>query len=129
MIADDLDGWVAGVGSVLNLPGTRDPDLVYPPCVYAELPAVTALSLSAVQVEMPVWLIATGAGKTAFDPLLDLLPDFLDATDKRTANPGGLSIGGQEFAGYSVTVTLALELDPPPVLSDQPEPPTSEEPI
>jgi hypothetical protein len=128
MIASDLDDWVAGVGSALNLLGTRDPDLVFPPCVYAELPAVTALSLSAVQVELPVWLIATGAGKTAFDPLLDLIPDFLAATDKRTANPGGLSIGGQEFAGYTVTVTLALQLDTPPILSDQPDPSTSEEP-
>lgn len=130
MIADDLDAWVATVGTAVGVTGTRDPDLVYPPCVYAELPAVTALSLTAVQVEMPVWLIATGAGKTAFDPLIELLPDFLAATDKRTASPGSLPIGGQEFSGYTVTVTLALDLTPPPTpfQSDQPDPPTSEEP-
>lgn len=131
MIAEDLDAWVAGVGAAVNLAGGRDPDLIYPPCVYAELPQVTALSLTAVNVEMPVWLIATGAGKTAFDPLLDLLPEFLAATDKRTANPGTLAVGGQEFAGYTVTVALALDLTPvpTPTLSDDPEPapPTSEE--
>ncbi len=104
----DLDSWVTAIGTATGLPATSDPDHVNPPCLFVGLPELTKVTLSAVSLEVPVWLVAPGAGKQARDILLTELPDVLIALKRKTAIPDTLSIGGVEFHAYRITTPLHI---------------------
>ena len=106
----ELDDWVDTLATAVGVPAGRDPDTIFPPCIYVELPPVAAATLPSMTLDMPVWLLSAGLGKAATDATLELLPALLAETHSRTADPGSIAIGGQEFHGYRVTAQIIVDL-------------------
>jgi hypothetical protein len=110
-LSTDLDSWAAAVASATSIPATRDPDLVHPPCLFVGLPEILSATLTAVTVQVPVWLVADGVGKPAGDQLLDHVltvvgqPDFVKAASDTT-----LTVAGTEFHAYACTARLQISI-------------------
>lgn len=113
-IPADLDAWTAALATAVGIPATRDPDKIFPPCLFVDLPPVTAATLPAITLDVPVWLVGSGTGKSASDAVLGLLPATLGYCHSKSANPAMLTVGGQDFHGYQTTAQLRLLLDDPP---------------
>lgn len=109
-LTSELDTWAAGIATATGLKVTRDPAKVYPPCVYLGLPDVTAGTLPAIAVQLPVYLVAGGSGKQAGDQLLDNLLALLDATEQTTASASVLNVDGTDFHAYLITARLHITL-------------------
>jgi hypothetical protein len=109
-LATDLDGWATGVASAVGLSVTRDPDLIYPPCVFYSLPEITAVTLPAVTVNVPVWLVASGTGRQAADSLLANILTLLDAVTEKTAQYTTLTVAGVDYPAYQTTAHLHVTL-------------------
>lgn len=119
-IPADLDAWAAGLEAATGLKTTRDPDLIVPPCLYVDLPEIITPTLTAVGVEIPVFLVAPGSGKQAGDLLLTWLPTVLDAIGVGQAQPQTLQMGQISWPAYKITVPAHLVPDPTPAEPDTP---------
>jgi hypothetical protein len=104
----DLDTWVAGLATATGLPATRDPDLVNPPCLFVSLPDTVGRTLPSVQLEVPVYLVAAGAGKQAGDQLLSYLVGVLEAVPAKSASAETLTVSGVEFHAYRIPAQLII---------------------
>lgn len=104
----DLDGWITGLGTATGLTVTADPDKVKPPCLYVGLPDFTKVTLTATTLEIPVYLVAPGAGLQARDYFLTELPDVLTALSRRVATPEVLTIGKVDYHAYRITTPLHI---------------------
>lgn len=114
-LPDELDTWVADLGTAVSLPGTRDPDLIHPPCLFASLPDGVGVTIGdQVDLEIPLWLVGAGVGKQAGDQLLTHLPAVLDAVGMKDAQFATLTVGGVDFHAYLMTVQLHVVPDPTP---------------
>jgi hypothetical protein len=102
----DLDAWTTALGTAVGITATREPAAVNPPCLFVGLPATAALSLSAFVLELPVWLVAAGAGKQAGDQLLTYLEDTITALEVKTADADSLILDGVEFHAYRLTARI-----------------------
>lgn len=112
-LPDALDAFTDSVGTALTLPATRDPDHVIPPCVFVGPPAVRARTLGAWVLEVPVSLVATGAGDLiADDYLLTHIGDFLDAVGAREADPRPFEHDTLKYPAMQATVTLTIRSTP-----------------
>lgn len=110
----ELDDWITGLGTTVSLHATRDPAEIYPPCLYAALPDAVALTIGdQADLEVPLFLVAEGVGKSAGDQLLTYLPDVLDAVGMKEATFATLAAGGVDYHAYLITVPLHVVPDPP----------------
>jgi len=110
-LATDLDGWAATLAVLTGLPVTRDPDLVHPPCLLMGLPQIDAVTLTAVTVQLPVWLVAAGAGKPAGDQLLAHITTVLTQPEmSKTAQDTTITVAGVEFHAYACTARLQISI-------------------
>lgn len=115
-VTADLDTWTTAVGTAMGLSATRDPDMVFPPCVYVGAPdALTVTVGELLALDIPVYLVADGhGGKVANDWLLDTLPAFLSAVGQRTAQPEPVTVDGVDHPAYRATARLHITVDAPP---------------
>jgi hypothetical protein len=107
-IATDLDTWAATVETATGYTVTRDPDTVFPPCLFIDAPDLLGATMPAVSCTVDVWVLADGTGKARLDAALTMLPDVMDATGIRVATWGPIPVGGQEFTGYRLTVPIRI---------------------
>jgi hypothetical protein len=104
----ELDTWVAALGTALGIHATRDPAMIHPPCVYAAAPDTAKVTLGATTLQLPVWLLPGGEGKSALDAALVLLPNLLAACQAKTADWSTLTVSGVDFPGYLITTPLHI---------------------
>lgn len=111
MIAAGLDLFVDRLDAALAVPVTRDPSAVVPPCVFVDVPAITARTMGATVVKVPVHVIVPEPGDLyAADTLLGLIPDVLDVCGANEATPGTYAPGGAvAYPCMTVQTTLTIE--------------------
>lgn len=109
-LASDLDTWAADLATATGFRVTRDPDEIFPPCLYVEPPDITAATMPSISCEVAVYVIADGTGKARTDAQLDMLPAVLDACGSRIATVTPLTIGGQDFHPYRVTAQIRITI-------------------
>lgn len=116
-LSSELDTWAAGIATATGYRVTRDPDRILPPCLFVDFPSTAAVTIGEVTaLEVPVWVVAKGAGKAAGDQLLDMLETAFAALEPlgRQANAGTLSVAGTEYHAMQATVRLHVTPTPPP---------------
>ena len=109
-LAADLDTWTTTLGTACSLPATRDPAKVYPPCLFVGLPDTTGGTLPTIAVDLPVFLVAAGAGKPAGDQLLGYLPTVLAALKAKAATAETLTLDGVDYHAYRIQTPLYVTL-------------------
>lgn len=109
-VSSELDQWVSELQTETGIRATRDPDLVVPPCLFVSSPESVPGPLAGVVVELPIYLIAGGSGKTQVDEMLNHLPTVLNATGQQTANLTTVTIGDSPLSGYLITVPVRLTI-------------------
>lgn len=110
-VTDDLDAWADEIATAVGIPYTRDPAMIYPPCLFVSLPAGAGLTLTGYALDVPVSLVAPGVGKESGDVLLDYLPGFLAALKPYTgqaASATQLVVGKVTFDTYQSTARLII---------------------
>ena len=107
-LVDELDTWCTSLAAALELKVTRDPAKVAPPCLYLDMPDSVGVTLAAVTLTQPIWLVAKGGGKAAADQLLGLLPAVLVALNVSDATAQPLSIDGTEYHAYRIPTPLHI---------------------
>lgn len=107
-LSADLDMWATGIAGATGLRTVCDPDLIVPPCIFVSGPDTVASTLPAFTMNVPVYLVASGAGKQARDWLLDHLADFLSALEEKEAQFTALSVGGVDYHAYQATARLIV---------------------
>jgi hypothetical protein len=107
-LSHDLDAWAADLETATGLRVTRDPDAVFPPCLYVEPPEITAATMPSLNCEVSVYVIGEGTGKARTDAQLDMLPAVLEATGTRVATLTPITVGGQDFTPYRLTVPIRI---------------------
>jgi hypothetical protein len=107
-IPTDLDAWAAGVAADTGYRVTRDADSIFPPCVYVDEPEITAATMPSIAVALPVYVIGEGTGKARLDETLTMLPAVMAACHTHAASPATLTIGGQDFTAYRLTVPVRI---------------------
>lgn len=109
-LAADLDTWAADLATATGFRVTRDPDMVFPPCLYVEPPEITAATMPSISCEVAVYVIADGMGKARTDAQLDMLPAVMDHVGSRVATLTPITVGGQDFTPYRVTVPIRITI-------------------
>lgn len=114
----DLDDWADGVATACGLFVTRDPKYVNPkpdqPVVYLDMPDAVGVTLAAISMAQPVWLVAGGGGKQAADQLLEHLPAVLAAVESSNATAQELDLNdGRRFEAYRITTNLHITEETP----------------
>lgn len=111
MIAAGLDLFVDRLEAALDVPVTRDPAAVVPPCVFVDIPAIVGRTMAATIVQVPVHLIVPAPGDLyAADTLLGLTPDVLDVCGSNEATPGTYSGGGTfDYPCMTVQSTITIQ--------------------
>lgn len=104
---------IAGVAQALadaDLPVVTDPRNLRPPAVLVDAPSITALSLSVLEVVVPVVIVAPPPGNADAMASLITMMDTVFALPiectAMTAEPGVYATAGQELPSYSVRITL-----------------------
>lgn len=110
VISEALDQFGTVLGTALNLPVTRDPSAVVPPCVFIGGPAVTGRTGGAVILEVPVHLVADSgiADAIAAEWLYDNLEAFIVAAGLASAEPRQLNVQGYDNPTYFGTSTITV---------------------
>jgi hypothetical protein len=110
-IATDLDAWAAGIETASGIRTTRDPDACFPPCLFVDEPEFAAVTMPGnVTGTLPVYVLGAGSGKPRLDEILGMLPAAWKATDTRNAAPATITVGGQDFAAYRLTVPIRITI-------------------
>lgn len=105
-LVDELDDWADAVSTATGLPVVIDPARIAPPCLFLDMPETVGVTLGALSLTQPVWLVAEGGGRPARDQLLTYLPAVLDALDATAATAGPLNIDGVEWHAYRIPTPL-----------------------
>ena len=86
-----------------------DPALVIAPCILIDLPSITARTMGAITMTVPVFLIAEGPGdQIAGEWLLHHLPDLLQAAQVSEASPRPVTIGDVTYPAMTITTTITI---------------------
>lgn len=107
-LVDDLDTWAQGLATALSIHVTRDPSTILPPCLYLEMPDTVGVTIGALSLTQPVWLVSGGGGKQAADELLGLLPDVLTALKATSASAQTLTVGKVDYHAYRIPTPLHI---------------------
>lgn len=114
LVADAVADYVAVLEAAL-ITVTTDPRNVRPPCTFVDSPSIRSLSAFAVELIIPVVLLAPPPGNAdAMAALLTLVDEVMDASTPGstiTGDPGTYSIGGQDMPAYTMRVTVAYRKD------------------
>jgi hypothetical protein len=94
----------------------NDPRNINPPCVFIDAPQIDTWNNYIVKLNWPVTLISNGPGN------LDALRQLLSFTANlvalnvavMSAQPKVVTVGGQEFAGFELTIPLQAQNGPNP---------------
>ena len=113
-IADALDAFVTSIAAGVELPATRDPAKVTPPCVVVGLPTIVGRTMGAVILDVPVSLVAAGTGDLiAGDYLLEHVQAFLDAIGAKVATPQPFTSSDVNYPSMKSTATLTVRSTSP----------------
>lgn len=113
-IVDALDVFAESIATALELPATRDPALVTAPCVFVGIPTIVGRTMGAVILDVPVSLIAKGAGDVlAGNYLLDHVQAFLDATGAKVATPQPFTSTDVNYPSMKSTATITVRSTSP----------------
>lgn len=108
-IADAITELVADL-TAANLPVVSDPRNLRPPAILVDAPSVRALSLTTLEITVPVVIVAPPPGNAdamlALVAMMDTVFALPIECTNMTASPGVYTIAGQELPCYSVTITL-----------------------
>lgn len=108
-----LDLFVDTLTDALDVPVTRDPGQVVPPCVFVDTPKVVGRTLAGWAVDVPVIVLVPGpADLTAADALLALVPSVLEAVGADTADPTPFAPNGGDgptFPGMTIPAQVTIE--------------------
>lgn len=107
-LVDELDTWCESLAAALEIRVTRDPARVAPPCLYLDMPDSVGVTLGAVTLNQPIWLVAAGGGKAAADQMLGLLPAVLVALNTSDATAQTLSLDGTDYHAYRIPTPLHI---------------------
>lgn len=108
MISTGLDQFVATLKTSTGMDVTRDPDRIFPPCLFVDIPTVTGRTMGAVTLEVNVHLIMPGPGnQVAADALCDRIELVLDACGANTATPAPFSDSLLPSMTIPTTITIA----------------------
>lgn len=113
-IADALDAFVDQLAAVVELPATRDPSKVTPPCVFVGLPTIVGRTMGAVILDVPVSLVAAGTGDVlAGNYLLEHVQAFLDAAGAKVATPQPFTSTDVNYPSMKSTATITVRSTSP----------------
>ncbi len=104
----EFDAWAAELATALDMHVTRDPDLIHPPCVFIDTPAIEGRTLHATRYTVPVFLVAMGVGRQAGDYLLNNGDKFLAAISEASADPRVLTIGDIPYPTLHVAKQITI---------------------
>ena len=108
-LINDLDQWASNIAAATGLTVTRDPAVAVPPCVLIDTPAITNRTLAAFTLEVPVYLLGSGAGdKTTGDQLLARIPSLMEAVEATEATPRPITVGEVTYPGMTITATITI---------------------
>jgi len=114
LVADSVAEFVATLEAAL-ITVTTDPRNVRPPCTFVDSPTIRSLSAYAVELVIPVVLLAPPPGNAdAMASLLALVDEVMDACTPAstiTGDPGLYSIGGQDMPAYTLRCTVGYRKD------------------
>lgn len=98
------------IATRVGVPVTVDPGVVVPPCVFVDMPAITARTMKGWTVEVPIVIVVPGPGDlVARDSLLDLAEAVLEAVGQSEANPIPFTQGDVTYPAMSITGQLTIE--------------------
>lgn len=107
-VAAELDAWAADLANATGLLVTRDPDLIHPPCVFVAGPEAVTSPAGGTVLDLPVYVVASGAGKQQMDELVDMLPTVLDATGQQLAAIQPITVGEIPYNAFLIQVQVRL---------------------
>lgn len=112
MITAGLEAFAVQLAAATGMTVTRDPSLLFPPCLFIDVPAVTGRTQGATTVEVPVRFIVPGPGDlAAHDALTNGIETVLDACGANTATPEPFGNSGPDGVLYpSLTVLTTLTI-------------------
>lgn len=107
LIQESLDQLATHVEATTSIITTTDIGQVIPPCIFIGNPTITGMTMSAANLEIPVYLVAPGIGDSiATKWLFTNLPLLMEALGQNTADPTPLEIGGLQYPTYRIDTTL-----------------------
>jgi len=105
---ETLDDLAAKIASATGLRTVTDSRSINPPCVFIDAPAFDSWNYNIAKMTFPVRVIASGpATLTNLRLLLNMASKLLAANIAvMDGRPSTLTIGGQEFAAYELSVPI-----------------------
>lgn len=105
---ETLDDLAANLASITGLRVVTDPRFINPPCVFVDAPSFTAWNYNIVKMTFPVRVVAAGPGdlnnlRALMSTAAKILAKNVAVTEGR---PTYVTIGGQEFAAYDLTIPI-----------------------
>ena len=106
-----IDDLIATLVTIPDLRVTTDPQKINPPCVFLDAPTFESWSAKIVKMTFAVKVISLGPGN--LDAMRNILSITAAMLAKRVAvtagSPGFISIGGQDFPCYDLTISLQAQ--------------------
>lgn len=104
-----LDELVAVIAAATGERCTRDPQLVHPPCIFIDAPEVTARTMGATTIEVPVHVVAGAPSSVpGLDWMLATTPTVLDAVQASQASPRALPLGDATYPAMTVAAVVTI---------------------